>query len=183
MPLSAPRLWIVATPLGNPGDLSPRARAVLAEADLVLAEDTRRAAALFRQCGLPARRMLSFFDHNEEQRKDAVLRLLREGKSVALISDAGTPLLADPAFDAVYFQALLESLGGVAEARVNAAGRSLVVAYDGQPATWEKIAFNLKHMPEEAFPADHDAEQTVSGAAVTAKALQLVKVVVGLNCA
>lgn len=98
MPLSAPRLWIVATPLGNPGDLSPRARAVLAEADLVLAEDTRRAAALFRQCGLPARRMLSFFDHNEEQRKDAVLRLLREGKSVALISDAGTPLLADPGY-------------------------------------------------------------------------------------
>ena len=82
-----------------------------------------------------------------------------------------SPLLADPAFDAVYFQALLESLGGVTEARVNAAGRSLVVAYDGQPATWEKIAFNLKHMPEEAFPADHDAEQTVSGAAVTAKAL------------
>ena len=57
-----------------------------------------RAAALFRQCGLPARRMLSFFDHNEEQRKDAVLRLLREGKSVALISDAGTPLLADPGY-------------------------------------------------------------------------------------
>ena len=82
-----------------------------------------------------------------------------------------SPLLADPAFDAVYFQALLESLGGVTEARVNAAGRSLVVAYDGQPATWEKIAFNLKHRPEEAFPADHDAEQTVSGAAVTAKAL------------
>ena len=98
MPLNANRLWIVATPLGNPGDLSPRAREVLASADLVLAEDTRRTARLLRECGLEVRRLLSFHDHNETERQEGVLRLLREGQNVALVSDAGTPLLADPGY-------------------------------------------------------------------------------------
>ena len=62
MPLNANRLWIVATPLGNPGDLSPRAREVLASADLALAEDTRRTARLLRDCGIEARRLLSETD-------------------------------------------------------------------------------------------------------------------------
>lgn len=98
MPLNANRLWIVATPLGNPGDLSPRAREILSGADLVLAEDTRRTARLLRECGIEARRLLSFHDHNESERQEGVLRLLREGQSVALVSDAGTPLLADPGY-------------------------------------------------------------------------------------
>ena len=88
MPLNANRLWIVATPLGNPGDLSPRAREVLASADLVLAEDTRRTARLLRECGIETRRLLSFHDHNETERQEGVLRLLREGQCVALVSDA-----------------------------------------------------------------------------------------------
>ena len=98
MPLNANRLWIVATPLGNPGDLSPRAREILASADLVLAEDTRRTARLLRECGIETRRLLSFHDHNETERQEGVLRLLREGQCVALVSDAGTPLLADPGY-------------------------------------------------------------------------------------
>lgn len=98
MPLNANRLWIVATPLGNPGDLSPRAREVLVGADLVLAEDTRRTARLLRECGIEVRRLLSFHDHNETERQEGVLRLLREGQSIALVSDAGTPLLADPGY-------------------------------------------------------------------------------------
>ena len=98
MPLNANRLWIVATPLGNPGDLSPRAREVLVGADLVLAEDTRRTARLLRECGIEVRRLLSFHDHNEAERQEGVLRLLREGQSIALVSDAGTPLLADPGY-------------------------------------------------------------------------------------
>lgn len=98
MPSTAPRLWIVATPLGNPGDLSPRASAVLAGADLVLAEDTRRAARLFRECGIEVHRLLSFYDHNEAERQEQVLRALRDGQTVALVSDAGTPLLADPGY-------------------------------------------------------------------------------------
>ena len=91
-------LWVVGTPLGNPGDLSPRAREVLAGADLILAEDTRRAGLLCSQCNIPARRFLSFHDHNESERQEEVLRLLRQGQNLALVSDAGTPLLADPGY-------------------------------------------------------------------------------------
>ena len=88
----------MATPLGNPGDLSPRAREILAGADLILAEDTRRAGLLCSQCDIPARRFLSFHDHNESERQEEVLRLLRQGQNLALVSDAGTPLLADPGY-------------------------------------------------------------------------------------
>ncbi|MDE5879381.1 MAG: 16S rRNA (cytidine(1402)-2'-O)-methyltransferase, partial [Desulfovibrio sp.] len=98
MPSTSPRLWIVATPLGNPGDLSPRAREILASADLVLAEDTRRAAELFRRLGLAPRRFVSFYEQNEEERREEALAALRAGAQVALISDAGTPLLADPGY-------------------------------------------------------------------------------------
>jgi 16S rRNA (cytidine1402-2'-O)-methyltransferase len=89
---------VVATPLGNPGDFSPRAREILAGADVILAEDTRRAARLCAAHGIPTRRLLSFFEHNEEKRTEEALRLLKEGRSLALVSDAGTPLLADPGY-------------------------------------------------------------------------------------
>ncbi len=92
------RLWVVATPLGNPGDLSPRAREVLAAADLVLAEDTRRAGLLFQRLGLPAKGFVSLFEHNEEARLGLVLAALERLENVALISDAGTPLLSDPGY-------------------------------------------------------------------------------------
>ncbi|WP_353120513.1 16S rRNA (cytidine(1402)-2'-O)-methyltransferase [Nitratidesulfovibrio sp.] len=98
MPSTSPRLWVVATPLGNPGDLSPRARDVLTEAALVLAEDTRRAGQLFARCGLSAQRFMSFHDHNEEERLPRILDELRGGAHIALISDAGMPLMADPGF-------------------------------------------------------------------------------------
>jgi len=89
---------VVATPLGNPGDLSPRAREVLTEAALVLAEDTRRAGQLFARCGMTAQRFMSFHDHNEEERLPRILDELRAGARIALISDAGMPLMADPGF-------------------------------------------------------------------------------------
>lgn len=98
MPSKHSRLWIVATPIGNPGDLSPRAREILSSADIVLAEDTRRAALMFHSCGMPSRHFTSFFEHNEAQREHEVLEALAQGKSVALISDAGTPLIADPGY-------------------------------------------------------------------------------------
>jgi 16S rRNA (cytidine1402-2'-O)-methyltransferase len=89
----------VATPLGNPGDLSPRARAALAESQAVLAEDTRRAGLLLSRCGLaPAPPLLSFHEHNEEARLPGILERLRSGQDLALISDAGTPLLCDPGY-------------------------------------------------------------------------------------
>jgi 16S rRNA (cytidine1402-2'-O)-methyltransferase len=96
------RLWVVATPLGNAGDLSPRARDILTEADVVLAEDTRRAGLLFKRLGLARHgRLVSFFEHNEEKRLPRVLGWLEEGMAVALVSDAGTPLLSDPGFTLV----------------------------------------------------------------------------------
>lgn len=88
----------MATPLGNPGDLSPRARQILAEADLVLAEDTRRAMRLFRECGIPINKLTSFHDHNEEEKLQDLLRAFEAGRRIALVSDAGTPLLADPGY-------------------------------------------------------------------------------------
>jgi len=95
-------LHVVATPLGNADDLSPRARSVLETAELILAEDTRRAGTLFARLGLAhAGRLMSFYEHNEEKRLPRVLEFLENGASVALISDAGTPLLSDPGFTLV----------------------------------------------------------------------------------
>jgi 16S rRNA (cytidine1402-2'-O)-methyltransferase len=95
-------LWVVATPLGNVDDLSPRARAVLEDADVVLAEDTRRAGLLFQRLGLARHgRLMSFFEHNEDKRLPKVVGFLEDGLDVALISDAGTPLLSDPGFTLV----------------------------------------------------------------------------------
>lgn len=91
-------LWIVATPLGNPGDLSPRARHIVSTADVLLSEDTRRTGQLLARCGITARRLLSFHDRNEAERQDEVLRLLHDGQQLALVSDAGTPLVADPGY-------------------------------------------------------------------------------------
>ena len=92
------KLWIVATPLGNPGDLSPRARDVLSRAHRVLAEDTRRTGRLLAECGVETHGFLSLHDHNEEERVPGIIALLREGHDLALVSDAGTPLLSDPGF-------------------------------------------------------------------------------------
>lgn len=94
-------LWTVAVPLGNDRDLSPRAAAVLGRADLILAEDTRRAGLLLSRLGVKGQGFLSLHDHNEEARIERVLAALagRDGEAeVALISDAGTPLLSDPGF-------------------------------------------------------------------------------------
>lgn len=91
-------VWIVATPLGNLGDISSRARETLAAADIILAEDTRRAGHLLQLCGISGKRFLSLHEHNETDRIGAVIDLLRDGLQVALVSDAGTPLIADPGY-------------------------------------------------------------------------------------
>jgi 16S rRNA (cytidine1402-2'-O)-methyltransferase len=93
------RLWIVATPIGTLGDLGSRALEVLGEVDLILAEDTRRTRALLANAGIRAgRRLLSYHEHNEADRLPRVLGELGAGRSVALVSDAGTPVLSDPGF-------------------------------------------------------------------------------------
>lgn len=96
--MPSPRLWIVATPIGNLDDLSPRARSILQTADLILAEDTRRASLLFGKCGIEPRSLLSFFEHNEASRQAEALAALEAGQEIALITDAGTPLLSDPGY-------------------------------------------------------------------------------------
>lgn len=88
---------MVATPIGNLADLAPRARAALAGADLIAAEDTRRTQALLSAIGV-SRPLVSLHEHNEIGRIEALLDELRAGKVVALVSDAGTPLLSDPGY-------------------------------------------------------------------------------------
>jgi 16S rRNA (cytidine1402-2'-O)-methyltransferase len=94
------RLEVVATPIGNMGDLSDRAREAFASADLIAAEDTRRTQGLLQHLGI-AKPMLSLHAHNETQRLPEVLARLAAGATVVLVSDAGTPLLSDPGFELV----------------------------------------------------------------------------------
>jgi 16S rRNA (cytidine1402-2'-O)-methyltransferase len=92
-------LWIVATPIGTLEDLGPRALKVLEKVDVILAEDTRRSRKLLSNAGLTVGgRLRSLHEHNEQARLEGVLRELEEGASVALISDAGTPVISDPGF-------------------------------------------------------------------------------------
>lgn len=93
-------LYVVATPIGNLADITDRARTVLAQVDLIAAEDTRHTGKLLHHLGLK-RPMLSLHDHNEAQRLPQILQRLQNGEQVALLSDAGTPLISDPGFTLV----------------------------------------------------------------------------------
>jgi 16S rRNA (cytidine1402-2'-O)-methyltransferase len=99
--IAAPgRLYVVATPIGNLGDLSPRARAVLSDCALIAAEDTRHTGVLLKHFGIQTPQ-LSLHDHNEQHRANDIIARLRQGASVALVSDAGTPAISDPGFELV----------------------------------------------------------------------------------
>lgn len=91
------RLVVVSTPIGNLDDLSERARRVLSEADLVACEDTRRTGLLLHRLGIK-RPLLSLHEHNERSRTPALIARLEAGETVALASDAGTPLVSDPGY-------------------------------------------------------------------------------------
>ena len=94
------RLQVIATPIGNLADLSERAREALAQADVIAAEDTRHTGALLMALGL-ATPLLSLHEHNESRRVPGLLARLAQGERVALVSDAGTPLLSDPGYELV----------------------------------------------------------------------------------
>lgn len=94
------RLQVVATPIGNLADLSERARAALAAADVIAAEDTRHTGALLNTLGI-ARPLVSLHEHNESQRTAQLLTRLERGETVVLVSDAGMPLLSDPGLELV----------------------------------------------------------------------------------
>jgi 16S rRNA (cytidine1402-2'-O)-methyltransferase len=91
------RLWIVATPIGNLDDLSPRARDVLRAVALIAAEDTRHSAPLLAHAGSRSR-TLALHEHNERDHAARIVERLLAGDDVALVSDAGTPLISDPGF-------------------------------------------------------------------------------------
>jgi len=93
----AGRILVVSTPIGNLSDLSARAREAFERADIVACEDTRHTGQLLRHLGLQ-KPMVSLHEHNERQRLPRLLEELAEGKTIALASDAGTPLLSDPGF-------------------------------------------------------------------------------------
>ncbi|WP_449286191.1 16S rRNA (cytidine(1402)-2'-O)-methyltransferase [Marinobacter sp. PE14] len=90
-------LYVVATPIGNLEDLSPRATRTLAGVDVVAAEDTRHSGRLLSHLGIQ-KRMIALHDHNEKDRAAGILAELKVGRDVALISDAGTPLISDPGY-------------------------------------------------------------------------------------
>ncbi len=89
-------LVLVATPIGNLGDLSPRAVRALGEADVIACEDTRQTRRLLTHAGIKGKRLISLHDHNESAQIQPVLELLHRGRDVAVVSDAGTPGLSDP---------------------------------------------------------------------------------------
>jgi 16S rRNA (cytidine1402-2'-O)-methyltransferase len=93
----AGKLFVVATPIGNLADLSIRAREILSGVDLIAAEDTRHSAALLAQFGITTR-TFALHEHNEREKSAELVQRLREGTQIALISDAGTPLVSDPGY-------------------------------------------------------------------------------------
>ena len=91
------KLWIVATPIGNLDDLSARAQAILRQVDLIAAEDTRHSAALLQHYAIATRRV-ALHEHNEREASTDLVQRMRDGAQIALVSDAGTPLVSDPGF-------------------------------------------------------------------------------------
>jgi len=93
-------LYVVATPIGNLADISQRAIKVLGDVSLIAAEDTRVTKKLLQHLGITAR-MLSLHEHNEHKRSEQLLASLKDGQDIALVSDAGTPLISDPGYPLV----------------------------------------------------------------------------------
>ena len=128
--IPAPRLetglYVVATPIGNLGDVTLRALAVLAGADVILAEDTRLSRTLLAHYGI-ATPLTPYHEHNAAEARPRALRRMSEGQAVALISDAGTPLISDPGYKLVA-EAVAAGLTVTAAPGASAALAALCVA-------------------------------------------------------
>ena len=95
--ISPGTLYVVATPIGNPDDITLRALKVLAEVEIIAAEDTRDTGRLLKHHGITGR-LIAYHDHNEKNRATELVQRLRAGASVAVVSDAGTPTVSDPGY-------------------------------------------------------------------------------------
>ncbi|RMG08403.1 MAG: 16S rRNA (cytidine(1402)-2'-O)-methyltransferase [Acidobacteria bacterium] len=94
-------LYLVGTPIGNLKDISLRALETLAEVDLIACEDTRNTRKLLNHYGIKGKKLISYHEHNEEQRAEELINHLLAGKSIALVSDAGMPAISDPGYKIV----------------------------------------------------------------------------------
>jgi len=109
------KLYLVPTPIGNLEDITFRAIRILKEADLILAEDTRTSAPMLKHFGIE-KRVFAHHQHNEHKASSEIIRFLKEGQKIALISDAGTPAISDPGFflvrEALKHEIAIECLPG-----------------------------------------------------------------------
>lgn len=93
-----PALYLVPTPIGNLEDISYRALKILVSADIIACEDTRNTASLLRKLGIHAKQLTSYHEYNEREKSPQLAEAIKQGKSIALVSDAGTPALSDPGY-------------------------------------------------------------------------------------
>lgn len=91
-------LFLVATPIGNLQDISERAREVLQQADIIACEDTRTSGQLFQLLGIKTKKLIPYHEHNADEARPKIIKALKAGLQVALVSDAGTPLISDPGY-------------------------------------------------------------------------------------
>lgn len=123
-------LYIVATPIGNLGDITLRALTTLVSADLIACEDTRVSGKLLKHFGISTP-TLSYHEHNASRQRPKILQIISEGKAVALISDAGTPLISDPGYKLVRD---VQDAGGCVEALPGASSLLAALAVAGLPS-------------------------------------------------
>ena len=128
-------LYIVATPIGNLGDITFRAIEVLKQEDVIACEDTRHTKILLSHYGIQ-KTLISYFEHNKEKKARYILRLLDDGKNVALVSDAGTPGISDPGYRVIR-DALDNEVNVISIPGANAALAALAVS--GMPT--DRFAF------------------------------------------